>query len=376
MKGRTAKADSRTVAQNLTASEEEVLVRYILDLDSRGLSPSIDGVREMADQILGARSVRRVGKLWPNRFIQRRVELRTRFPRAYDFQRALCEDPDVLNAWFRLFTNMRAKYGILDCDLYNFDETGFMMGMIKPSMVVTRSDRRGKSKQVQPGNMEWATVISCIGADGFDVSPFILVPGQYHLSNWYTQTSMPASWVIKPTPNGWTDNETSVDWIKHFDQHTKSRRMGGYRMLVLDGHESHRSINFERYCTEQNIIPICLPPHSSHLTQPLDVGCFGPLKTAYGKGIEVLIRSHVTHISKVEFFSAFTTAYKVTMTKGNIAEGFRGAGLVPFNPEAVISKLDVRLRTPTPMGLTNVDSDPWISQTPRNPTEAISKRRL
>ena len=64
------------------------------------------------------------------------------------------------------------------------------------------------------------------------------------------------------------------------------------------------------------------------------------------------------------------------MTKGNIARGFRGGGLVPFNPEAVISKLDVRLRTPTPMGLTNVDSDPWISQTPRNPTEAISQSTL
>ena len=41
---------------------------------------------------------------------------------------------------------MRAKYGILDCDFYNFDETGFMMGVICSSMVVTRSDRRGKAK--------------------------------------------------------------------------------------------------------------------------------------------------------------------------------------------------------------------------------------
>ena len=70
---------------------------------------------------------------------------------------------------------------------------------------------------------------------------------------------------------------------------------------------------------------------------------------------------HITHILKVEFFLAFTTIYKVTMTKGNIAGGFQGAGLVPFNPEAVISKLDIRLWTPILMGLTNVDSNPWIS---------------
>ena len=242
----------------------------------------------MADHILGVRVNRRVGKNWPNRFIQRRKELRMRFSRTYDFQRALCEDPDALNAWFRLFRNMRAKYGIQDCDLYNFDETGFMMGMIQPSMVVTRSDRQGRSKKVQPGNREWATAISCVSADGFDVPPYLLVQGQYHLANWYTQGGMPASWVIKPTSNGWTNNETGLDWIKHFNRYTKSRRQGGYRMLVLDGHESHQSIDFEDYCKEENTIPICLPSHSSHLTQPLDVGLFGPLKKAYGKEIEVV----------------------------------------------------------------------------------------
>jgi uncharacterized protein YifN (PemK superfamily) len=35
---------------------------------------------------------------------------------------------------------MRAKYGVLDCDFYNFDETGFMMGIIYTTMVVTRAD--------------------------------------------------------------------------------------------------------------------------------------------------------------------------------------------------------------------------------------------
>ena len=35
-----------------------------------------------------------------------------------------------IGAWFRLVENMRGKYGIQDCDFYNFDETGFMMGMI------------------------------------------------------------------------------------------------------------------------------------------------------------------------------------------------------------------------------------------------------
>ena len=78
---------------------------------------------------------------------------------------------------------MQSIFGILDCDLYNFDETGFMMGVIRPSMVVTRSDKRGKGRTVQPGNREWATAIACISGDSFDVPPFLLVQGVCHLAN-------------------------------------------------------------------------------------------------------------------------------------------------------------------------------------------------
>jgi hypothetical protein len=41
---------------------------------------------------------------------------------------------------------MRAKYGIVDSDFYNFDETGFIMGIIALAMVVTRADRRSRGK--------------------------------------------------------------------------------------------------------------------------------------------------------------------------------------------------------------------------------------
>ena len=37
------------------------------------------------------------------------------------------------------------------------------------------------------------------------------------------------------------------------------------QVLILDGHESHHSIEFERYCEENKIIRLCMPPHSSHL---------------------------------------------------------------------------------------------------------------
>jgi hypothetical protein len=147
-------------------------------------------------------------------------------------------------------------------------------------------------------------------------------------------------------------------------------------MLVLDSHESHISVDFEVYCNEHNIITISLPPYSSHLTQPLNVGIFSPLKRAYGAKINLFIRAHINHITKVEFLSAYHAAYNKVMSKENIAGGFRGAGLIPHNPKAVISKLDIKLRTPECSRPSSVGSADWESKTPQNSKEAVSQSTL
>jgi hypothetical protein len=111
MTGRLSRCDYRPVAQNLTDLEEILLLRYILDKDERGFPPRLADVEDMANLILESRGSQRVGKLWAHRFVQRRPELKTRFNRVYDFQRALCEDPELIGGWFRLVENIRAKYG-------------------------------------------------------------------------------------------------------------------------------------------------------------------------------------------------------------------------------------------------------------------------
>ena len=151
----------------------------------------------MANRILESRGAGRVGKLCAHRFVQCQPELKTRFTRVYDFQRALCEDPKLISEWFRLAANMKAKYGVLDCDFYNFDETGFMMGQICPGMVVTRADRRGRGKAVQPGNREWAAAIFCVNGEGWNIPSFLVIKGTNHLANWTTETNLPHNWVIK-----------------------------------------------------------------------------------------------------------------------------------------------------------------------------------
>jgi hypothetical protein len=204
----------------------------------------------------------------------------------------------------------------------------------------------------------------------------LVVQGKCHLSSWYTEGGLPDDWVIKTTGNGWTNNETGLEWLQHFDKHTRGCAKGPYRILVLDGHKSHESAEFQEYCIANNIIALRLPAYSSHLTQPLDVGCFSVLKRMYGRQIETFIKAHINHITKVEFFLAFHAAYNQSITTQNAKAGFRGAGLVPFDPQVVISKLDVKLRTPTPTRPPSIDTDAWVSQTPQNPTEALSQTNL
>jgi len=165
----------------------------------------------------------------------------------------------TIRGWFELVRNTSAKYGIAESDIYNFDETGFMMGVIPAATVVTSSDGRIKAKKLQPGNWEWFTVIQSVNSQGWTVPPFIIVAGKNHLSSWYQNSGFPPEWVIPITDNGWKTNEKCVDWIRHFEKHTRARTMGSYRLLILDGHESHHSDEFEEFAKKTTFsLFVCL----------------------------------------------------------------------------------------------------------------------
>ncbi len=327
IKGITSRRDSRPNSQKLTSQEEEAIVQYILNLDSRGFPPRPQAVQEMADLLLSERDAPHVGKNWTTNFIKRRTEIKTKFSRRYDYKRAQCEDPVIIRGWFELVRNTIGKYGIQEEDIYNFDEAGFMMGVIATAKVVTSSESRNRPKTAQPGNREWVSIIQGVNSYGWSIPPFIIFKGQCHLSAWYEDdVQLPGDWVIILSENGWTTNEIGIQWIKHFEKWTRSRTKGIYRLLILDGHESHISVEFQQYCQENHIITLCMPPHSSHILQPLDVGCFAPLKASYGKQIENLVRVRINHITKLEFLSAFKEAFKAAFTEQNIRSGFRATG--------------------------------------------------
>jgi hypothetical protein len=378
VKGGNARCDSVPINRKLTQTEETTLVKWILSMDHRGLAPTSDIVRQMANILLQNRSQNQpnpptVGKLWVHNLVQRHKDLKSRYNRKYDYQRAKCEDPDLIRAWFKLVQNTIAKYGILDADIYNFDETGFQMGVASTAKVITGAERSRRPVSVQPGNRNWVTAIDCICADGQSLPPVIIFEGKLHQSTWYDAevVPLPGDWVIGVSENGWTNDILGLTWLKNvFEKHTAYRTKGVYRLLILDGHGSHLTPEFDLFCTDHKIIALCMPPHSSHLLQPCDVSLFAVLKRLYGQQIQGYVRKGVTHIDKQDFLQAYFTARTEAATIANIQSGFAATGLVPHNPERVLSKLSTQLKTPTPPSSSHAQvPQSWHFKTPHDTTQ-------
>ncbi|OJJ29588.1 hypothetical protein ASPWEDRAFT_88119, partial [Aspergillus wentii DTO 134E9] len=95
-------------------------------------------------------------------------------------------------------------------------------------------------------------------------------------------------------------------------------------------------------------IPFYMPPHSSHKLQPLDVGCFALLKQLYGQQISDAIQNGVKFINKVNFLYHYQCVRHRAFSTANILSSFRVAGLIPYNPERVLLKLQIKPKTLTP----------------------------
>ena len=196
-----------------------------------------------------------------------------------------------------------------------------------------------------------------------------------HQASWYEDGSLPQGWSIGVSPNGWTNNEIGLHWLKEvFDKYTKARTIGKYRLLILDGHGSHVTPAFDLYCTEIGIIVLCMPAHSSHLLQPLDVGCFSALKRSYGYHVEQLMRLHVNHIDKQEFLLLYQQGRAEALNEKNILIGFAATGLAPYNPDRVLRRLHVQIRAPTPPY--HPPEGPWAAETPHNVVELQCQTEL
>ena len=173
----------------------------------------------------------------------------------------------TLSEWMDLYKATRREHGIDDADVWNMDETGFSMGCSGRHKAIIFGKMRAFSRQ--PGNRIWVTAIEAIGANGSALPPMIIHKGKILMTTWFEPTadseiaSAIESWTFATSPNGWTDNKLGLEWLQRvFEPGTY--RNGRKRLLIMDGHGSHVSYEFQEFCRERNIITLCLPAHTSH----------------------------------------------------------------------------------------------------------------
>ncbi|KIM25136.1 hypothetical protein M408DRAFT_52558, partial [Serendipita vermifera MAFF 305830] len=137
---------------------------------------------------------------------------------------------------------------------------------------------------------------------------------------------------IAVSPNGWTDQELSFEWMKKVfvPEVNKKCQNNLPRLLIVDGHNSHTHFKFLEYAHKNNVIVLCLPPHTTHKLQPCDVGVFGPLSSAWKK--EVQKSFSIGHsVDRYNLIEVYSRARRDSFKETTIQKAFKTTGIWPFN---------------------------------------------
>jgi len=241
-----------------------------------------------------------VGDHWAQRFLNRHPEYFIRKQQTIDADRKNAHDPANIRSWFEKYNAVCQQYHIHPGDQYNFDETGFRIGIGRDQFIITR-DPNYPVYLGSATNRELVTVCETISGDGVVLPPMIIVPGVIHQQPWYTGTSIPDDYLVGTSETGYTNDELTMKWLQHFQRFSYQRLRGPYRLLLLDGFGSHLTKQFLDYCDHDKIIVFCLPPHTSHVLQPLDVVVFQPYKHYHAEAVEAATRLGCGEFDKAEF---------------------------------------------------------------------------
>ena len=263
--------------------------------------------------------------------------------------------------------------------IYNMDESGFSLGSTGNNKVivsqVTRQELR-KFKKI-PGRQEWITSIECIGASGVTLPPLVIFKAKNTNSSWLP-TETPSNWLHATSNSGWTSDFLTLEWLDHCFIPNTRRNDGKRILLLIDRHSSHLTSKFIAKCMNASIDLTNMPPHTSHRLQPLDIGIFGPLKRNLIKHLEYRLRYDSRRLQRVEWIEAFIKARRDSFRLSSIESSFQSAGIYPFDPLVVLSKLDPPL-PPSPLSTPPPPDDPIDlddSLLRSSPPEGVSLRQL
>lgn len=329
---------ARESQQILSSEQEDLLVRWILELERTGNAPNHEQLRQMAalvSVISGGVGV--IGKNWVPRFLQRHPEVHTKRGVTIAAERVRDITSASLSSWFDNLRKLILERKIQPANIWNVDETGNALGVCSNQTVVGSSGKK-RTFVRRPQNREWVSVIECISTGGRSTTPLVIFKGKSVQLQWFDPQKTP-NWYYESSPNAYTSNEIAVKWLRDvFIPETVPE--GGtkeYRLLLLDGHSSHVTTEFMWEAYQNNILVYYLIPHTSHFTQPLDLAVFSSMKRSYRAAVATDTDvDDDTPVKKQRFLEYYQRARTRSITPLNCASGFAAAGIEPWNPRRVL----------------------------------------
>ncbi|KAL4255103.1 Centromere and Transposable Element-Derived Protein [Pleurotus pulmonarius] len=327
--GRLAKKDAHEGQKHFSKSQELTIIDWISTCGKRGIPITQPALQAFASDFLG----HPVGENCPRRFIRRHPELKTNLTQPLEACRANALNRASVDRYFDTLEEVIQEYKVRHENIYNMDEKGLVLGATSRSLAIIDRDQ-STVYEIGDGSRELVTAIECISAAGIALRPTIIFKAQKHNLEWGRNNPGGASVAI--SPNGWTDQELGAEWLENdFEPQTAAflENKDEYRLLILDGHNSHCTFWFCRFARDHKIIVICLPPHTTHALQPCDVVVFAALQRAWKAQVKIAKKVH-----KSNFLQTYHAARTAAMKVSTIISAFYATGIYPLNrciiPEA------------------------------------------
>ena len=213
----------------LKPDQEAALRIYLIRLDRLGIPASLNMVERTANTILrqdhqNLLSAPTVGYHWAKRWLDRQPDLFKAKRKPLQVERKNAQDPVVLMAHFTRYKEVVEKYGLLPSEIWNFNETGFRIGMARTDYVVTIDPRRAiRSKD--PGNRKSLTSVEAINGVGRSIPPILILTGINLLAPFFLN-DLDDEILVTTADTGYSNDWIALQWIKHFDKHSLKSRVG------------------------------------------------------------------------------------------------------------------------------------------------------
>jgi hypothetical protein len=329
---------------SLTTEREGDLVTYIVEREKAFQPLTRTEIRLFAEQLSEVNGqIRYIGKNWVDRFFTRHPAIEKKPTKVFESSRKRAVTRKSLSDYFTGLQWVINEKNVKRENTYNVDENGVQLGETRAGIVAGTS-MTARSEVIKSDNSTWASIIECISAGGIRLTPCVVFSGKNLQGQWFPRVF--PSWKYAASPSGWSNSDIFIQWFMDtFIPETTPSDPSQWRLLVLDRHKSHITPELMKKAWMHRIWLSWLPSHSSHITQPLDVAVFGPLKTYYHQLTRAWASYEATSLHQQQLFlEAYERASEKAMSRRNIMSGFSKSGVFPICLRKAIEALKPRER--------------------------------